>query len=89
MADDDFATNLVKFVAAQNHVLLGLQMAQDMFGKSYHSLGSMEKAAVDQATIAMIAANYNAMTPEYLRTQPQTQQPMGFQAPGAAPTSES
>jgi len=89
MADDDFATNLVRFVASQMHVLIGLQMAQDMFGKSYHSLGAMEKVAVDQAALGMVAANYNSITPEYLRTQPQTQQPMGFQSPAAAPKAES
>ena len=85
MADVDFTENLVKLVAAQMQILVSSQVAQDMFGKSYHALGNMEKIAVDQAAMGMTAANYNILTPEYLRTQPQIQQPVGFVAPTAPP----
>ena len=89
MADDDFATNLMKLACAQLQITLDLQMAQDMFGKSYHSLGNMEKIAVDHAVQGMVVAMYHNLTPEYLRTQPQTQQPVGFQGPGGVSKQES
>jgi hypothetical protein len=80
MADDGFSDNLIRLVAAQLHVLIGLTASREMFGKSYFSLGAPEKIAVDQAVIGMVGGNYQAITPQYLAGQT-AQQPVGFQAP--------
>lgn len=81
---DDFAVNLLKAIAAEMFYLCGLQTAREMFGKSYFSLGAGEKAAVDQATIAMIAGNYQMLTPEWLQAQ-KSQAPAGFQVQTVEP----
>ena len=88
MADDDFQTNLLRAIASELHLQTGLQAGREMFGKSYFELGAGEKAAVDQAVLSMIGANYNWLTPELLRSQ-ESQQPVGFQAPDAVPKQES
>jgi hypothetical protein len=80
MTDENFADNLMRVVAAELHLLNGLTAAREMFGKSYFSLGAGEKAAVDQAVLGMIAANYQWVTPENLAAQ-QAQRPMGFLTP--------
>lgn len=84
MAGTEFDTNLLRLVAAQLHLLNGMTAARDMYGKGYFSLGVGEKAAVDQAVFAMLASNYQLVTPELL-TGPQTQQPMGFGIPPVPP----
>ena len=75
---DDFSVNLLKAIAAQNYYLCGLQTARELFGKSYFSLGLSEKAAVDQATLAMVGGNYLMLTPEFL-SQQKAQSTVGFQ----------
>jgi hypothetical protein len=80
MADEGFGDNLIRMVAAQLHVLIGLTASREMFGKSYFSLGASEKIAVDQAVLGMVGGNYQAITPQYLAGQT-AQQPVGFQAP--------
>jgi len=79
MAEEKFSDNLMRAIAAQLHLLNGMTAAREMFSKSYFALGIGEKAAVDQAVLGMLAANYQALTPEYLATQ-QAQQPVGFRA---------
>jgi len=78
MADETFETNLLRLVAAETFFLLSLNASREMFGKGYFSLGVSEKAAVDQAVLAAVGANYQSLTPEYLKSQtiPQT---VGFQ----------
>jgi hypothetical protein len=79
---DNFDTNLMRFIAASFYLSLSLQASREMFGKSYFSLGVGERAIVDQALQTTVAANYQAVTPEYLKgTTPAT---AGFQAPGQA-----
>ena len=77
MADESFSDNLLRAIAAELHLLTGMTAAREMYGKSYFSLGVGEKAAVDQAVLAMVAANYQWLTPESLAAQ-RGQQPMGF-----------
>lgn len=69
MASDDFRIDLLRVIAAELYFSVGLQAARDMYGKSYASLGLAEKNAVDQFVMAQVAANYNALTPEFLRNQ--------------------
>lgn len=80
MAEEKFSDNLMRAIVAQLHLLNGMTAAREMFGKSYFSLGALEKASVDQTVIAMIGGNYQSLTPEFLATQ-QAQQPVGFRAP--------
>jgi hypothetical protein len=80
MAEEKFSDNLMRAIAAELHFLNGMTAAREMYGKGYFSLGTLEKASLDQMVIGIIAANYQALTPEFLATQ-QTQQPMGFRAP--------
>ncbi len=80
---EQFSDNLLRAIAAELHFLNGMTAAREMFGRSYFALGAGEKSAVDQAVLAMIAGNYQGLTPELLAAQT-TQQPMGFRAPTQA-----
>jgi hypothetical protein len=84
MPEQRFGDNLMRMLAAQLHCMLGMTAAREMFGKSYFSLGLAEKGAVDQTVNGIVAANFQAITPEFLAGQ-QAQQSMGFGVPGAAP----
>jgi hypothetical protein len=85
----EFETNLMRAQLAANAFSLGLQVARELLGKSYLSLSQTERAAVDQVVLAQLAANYQAITPEWLATQ-QVRQPVGFQGPtGTAPAAAS
>lgn len=80
----EFETNLMRAQLAATWFFLGLQTARELFGKSYLSLSQTEKTAVDQAVLAHVGANYQAMTPEWLAAQ-QSRQPIGFQVPTGTP----
>ncbi len=81
--NEEFLINLLRATAASSYFQAGLLAAREMFGKSYFSLGIGEKVAVDQAVLAYVAGNYQAITPENLAAQ-QAKQQMGF--PIQAPT---
>jgi len=79
MANEGFDTNLVRFLAAELYLSLSLQFVREMYGKSYFALGVGERANVDQTLQGIVGANYQGLTPEYLRgTTPAT---AGFQPP--------
>ena len=80
---ENFTDNLLRAIAADLHVLVGLTAAREMYGKSYFALGIAEKAAVDQTVLGMVASNYQALTPAFLAAQ-QPQQPVGFGIPTTA-----
>jgi hypothetical protein len=88
MDEEDFQTNLMRAIAAQLWVALSLQGAEAMFGKGYAALSVAEQAAADQWIFGLVAARYQATTPESLQAQ-KAPQPVGFQAPAISPTSES
>jgi hypothetical protein len=77
MPDESFETNLLRTIASSVYFLVSMNAAREMFGKSYFALGISEKAAVDQAAIAAVAANYQVLTPEFLKAQT-TPQKVGF-----------
>ena len=83
MAEENIETNLLRVIAAELYLSLGLQTAREMYGKSYFALGVGEKAAVDQAVLGAVGGNYQAMTPEFLKIQA-SKPPAGFQAPTPA-----
>lgn len=86
MADDaDFQVNLLRMIAASVYFQSALLASRELFGKSYFALGPAEKAAVDQAVLGSVGANFQAVTPELLADQ-QAKQPMGFVTPTTAPT---
>ena len=74
--DEKFATNLLRGLMAAQSFQLAMLAAKEMFGRSYFSLGAQEKVAVDQTVLNQVAANYNALTPEFF-AQPATP-PVGF-----------
>jgi hypothetical protein len=77
--DHPFDTNLLRLLCAQTWSLISLTASRELFGKSYYSLSVAEKQAVDQAALNQIGANYNSMTPEYLKgSEPVAQ--IGFQS---------
>jgi hypothetical protein len=80
MAEENFSDNLLRAITAHLHLLAGLNVAREMFSKSYFSLGVSEKATVDQMVWSMVASNYQGLTPETLGSQ-KTQEPMGFRVP--------
>jgi hypothetical protein len=75
---EDFTTNMLRMICATLYSSVSLQIARDMYGKGYFALGVGEKLTVDQAAFAMIAANFQAVTPENLATQAASK-PAGFQ----------
>jgi hypothetical protein len=79
MAEEIFGDNLLRMIAAELHFLSSITAAREMHGRSYFSLGVHEKAALDQMVVQTIAANYQALTPEFLASQ-KTPQAMGFRA---------
>jgi len=78
-ANEDFTTNMLRMVCGALVSSISLQASREMFGKSYFSLGMGERAILDQAVFAMLAANFQSVTPENLATQA-TAKPVGFQA---------
>jgi hypothetical protein len=85
MPDEKFEISLLRFVAAELYFSLGLQVAQEMYGKSYFSLGLGEKAAVNQAVLGAVGGTYQTMTPEFLMAQV-PKPPVGFQPPAQTGT---
>lgn len=85
MAGQHFETNLLRLVAAETFFLCSLNAAREMYGKSYFSLGVVEKQAVDQQVLSQIGGNFQSLTPEWFG--PQTEAPtVGFHQP--KPTTE-
>lgn len=83
--DAQFVINLLRLLAAQQAHHLALLVSREMFGRGYFSLGTGEKLIVDQAAFSAVAANYQALTSQFLEVQ-QAQQPMGFPTQPAQPT---
>jgi hypothetical protein len=83
MADETFGENLMRTVVAELHFMNCVTGAREMFGRGYFSLGETEKAALHQVVLGSVAANYQAITREWLAGHVQ-QQPVGFIHP--APT---
>jgi hypothetical protein len=78
VATDDFTVNLMRVIAGTLYFSVSMQAGREMYGKSYFALGVQEKASVDQAVYAQVAAHFQAITPESLKQQTATQ-PAGFQ----------
>jgi hypothetical protein len=87
MSNEQFGVNLLRAVVAQMHTLNLQTAAREMFGKSYFSLGIGDKMAVDQVVIAVVAANFAAVTPEWLAGPPPPQ-PVGFGIQPSEPKKE-
>jgi hypothetical protein len=83
--DEKFAVNLLRMIAASVYYKSAISTSKEMFGRSYFSLGPVEKAAVDQTVFAGVGSNYQALTPEFLEGQ-QGRQPMGFPIQAPTPT---
>jgi hypothetical protein len=87
MAEENFDTNLLRWISAELYFSLGMQASREMFGKSYFSLGPGERGAVDNAVGASVRGNYQAMTLDFLVGQdtppksPAAKPPVGFQNP--------
>lgn len=80
LPEEIFSDNLLRMVAAELHLLVGMTAAREMYRKGYFALGVGEKTAVDQAVLQMLTANYQWVTAEMLAA-PKTQGPMGFRFP--------
>lgn len=80
MAEEKFSDNLLRAIAANLHLLVGMTAAREMFAKSYFSLGVSEKVTVDQTVWSMVAGNYQGLTPEMLASQ-KVQEAVGFLTP--------
>jgi hypothetical protein len=82
VAEEKFETNLLRAIAAELHLLNGMTVAREMFGKGYFALGAAEKIVVNQSVNQMIAGNYRMFSAEFLRDQT-AKSPVGFQAPSS------
>jgi hypothetical protein len=88
MPDDPYDTDLMKWIAAELYFLAGMYAAREMYGKSYFSLGAVEKGAVDQIVLGQVGSNFQALTPELLnslkaKTAAPPPNPVGFRVPSA------
>jgi hypothetical protein len=77
---EELTTNMLRMICGTLFYSASLQTAREMCGKSYFELGVVEKASVDRTAFAMIAENFQAVTPENLASQA-SPKPTGFQAP--------
>ena len=84
--DEAFDTQLTRLIAAELYFLLGMNVARELYGKSYFALGVGEKQMLDQTVLAQVAGNFAAITPELLKG-PRGPQAAGFQTHPAAPPS--
>jgi hypothetical protein len=80
--EQQYETKLLRFLVAQLYFSLGMQVAREMYGKGYFSLGVAEKVAVDQMVHQSVGANYEGLTPDFVVFQT-VQKPVGFQNPSA------
>lgn len=79
----DFDSNIGRFTSASAYSLVLLTVAREMFGKSYFALGVQERSIVDTNVFQMVSANYQAITPQSLASQP-APAPAGFQPPAVS-----
>lgn len=85
---EDFQTILLRLCVASLFSLVSIEVAREMFGKSYFALGLAEKTAVDQSAIGLIGSNFQTLTEESLKkvlAQQGPQNPVGFAPPASAP----
>jgi len=82
---EKFELNLLKMIAAELYFSASMQVAREMYGKSYFSLGVAEKVAVDQMTHQTIQANFQGLTPDFVMFQT-AQKQVGFPNPTAPKT---
>ena len=87
MADKEFDTSLLRFIGAELFFLLSMQVSREMYGKSYFSLGVVEKTNVDQIVLNTVGGNFEGLTFENLR--PNERKPIGFEAPSSGKDKES
>ena len=74
---EEYTENLLRAAVAQLQLLTTLLAAREMFGKSYWSLGTGERVAVDQTAFAMAGMNYQELTREAFPGSSK-QEPIGF-----------
>jgi hypothetical protein len=84
MAEETFSTNVMRLIAAELHFQSVLSASREMFGRSYFSLGPIEKQSIEQTVIGIVANNFQTLTPEFLAGQ-EVREPMGFRVPTEPP----
>jgi hypothetical protein len=77
MAQESGEIDLMRLLIAEIWFGISMKAAREMYGRSYFSLGMMEKFALDQTVASMVAAHYFAMGPQLPR--PLSRQIAGFQ----------
>lgn len=75
--EENYATNLLRCVAAQLYMRNSLELSQQLLGKNYVSLSQPERALVDKSAYDLLAHFYGALTPEFFVGQQQAN-PVGF-----------
>ena len=80
MVNENDELNFIRLISAELYFLNCMTASREMYGKSYFSLGMVEKTAVDNATWGAIAALHASMTPEWLQESKQGQA-VGFVHP--------
>ena len=66
MPDENFDTTLLRLTVASIYASVAMQVGREMFGKGYF-LAPAEKTASDQAALAMVMANFQALTEEGMK----------------------
>ncbi len=87
MPDENFDTTLLRLTVASIYASVAMQVGREMFGKGYFALAPAEKTASDQAALAMVMANFQALTEEGMKKLlgASAASSVGFVAPPAVP----
>lgn len=81
MAQESCEVDLMRLLVAEIWFGISMKAARELYGRSYFSLGVMEKFALDQTVASMVATNYWAISPHFPTTQ--YRQAAGFQPESA------
>jgi hypothetical protein len=82
MAYESPEIDLIRLLIAEIWLGISMKAARELYGRSYFSLGVMEKFALDQSLATIVAGHYCALTPQFAKSRPR--QVAGFQPESAA-----
>jgi hypothetical protein len=82
MAHESCEIDLMRLLIAEIWFGLSMKAARELYGRSYFSLGMMEKFALDQTMASMVGSHYCALGPHFPQPHP-PRQIVGFQPQSA------
>ena len=68
MAEETFSTNVMRLIAAELHFQSVLSASREMFGRSYFSLGPIEKAGISRRGAVSSLSRWPGRSPAMTKT---------------------